>query len=173
MKQADGFTRRSHGIAERQEIDPNSPWWTVHVARYRFAAPHVVGRRVLDIACGTGYGMSILRDAGAQTVIGVDLDLGSVRQAQAQLNGGRGGAILADGRHLPFADRRFDAVTSFETLEHLTERRRFIAELRRVLDSDGWCILSTPNANHTQPIDGAPRNPYHVHEYTPQELRAE
>src|SRR5262249_1310969 len=55
-------------------------------------------------------------------------------------------------------------------LEHLADRDRFLAELRRVLGPNGVCVLSTPNANYTEPIDGRPRNPFHVHEYTPDEL---
>ena len=71
---------------------------------------------------------------------------------------------------MPFAAATFDAITSFETLEHLEQRDRFLVELGRVLRPGGVCILSTPNANYTQPVDGRPRNPFHVHEYTPDEL---
>lgn len=143
-----------------------SPWWGVHASRYDFARPYVADRRVLDIACGTGYGMAILR-AGARGVIGVDADLDAVRVAR-KAEGGP--ALVGDGTRLPFADAAFDAVTSFETLEHLDERDRFLGELRRVLKPQGVCVLSTPNANYTEPIDGRPRNPFHVHEYTPEEL---
>jgi SAM-dependent methyltransferase len=74
---------------------------------------------------------------------------------------------------MPFGSARFDVVTSFETLEHLEERKRFLAEIRRVLTDNGLVFLSTPNANHTQPVAGRPSNPYHVHEYAPGELRSE
>ena len=146
-----------------------SPWWGVHASRYGFAGPYVADRSVLDIACGTGYGMAILR-ARARTVVGVDADLAAVRAA-ARVEAG-GPALVADGTRLPFADGAFGAVTSFETLEHLGDRERFLSELRRVLRPGGICVLSTPNANYTEPIDGRPRNPFHVHEYTPGELAA-
>ena len=144
-----------------------SPWWGVHASRYSFAGPYVAERRVLDIACGTGYGMAILR-ASARSVVGVDADLDAVRVAAGNSSGGV--ALVGDGRRLPFPDGAFDAVTSFETIEHLEERDRFLSELRRVIQPDGVCVLSTPNANYTEPIDGRPRNPFHVHEYTPEEL---
>src|SRR4051812_22367474 len=145
-----------------------SPWWGVHASRYLFAAPMIRGRRVLDIACGTGYGLDILA-AEARAVIGVDADLDAVRAA---LRGRTPRAVvLGDGACLPFPPATFDAITSFETLEHLEQRDGFLAELARVLRPDGVCILSTPNANYTQPVDGRPRNPFHVHEYSPQELR--
>lgn len=152
-----------------------SPYWGEHVARYRFAAPQLATRRVLDIACGAGYGVPVLRTA-AHSVIGVDIDWEAVSKTRleiAALGKGRTLVMLADGCRLPFADAGFDAVTSFETLEHLDDRPRFLAELRRVLAPQGVCILSTPNAHYTQPINGKPRNPYHVYEYTPAELRAE
>jgi SAM-dependent methyltransferase len=145
-----------------------SPWWGVHASRYRFAAPYVRGRRVLDIACGTGYGLTILHEqGGGRTVIGVDADFGAARAARRC-----GPALVADGARLPFQDRSFDVVTSFETLEHLHEREAFLSELARVLTPGGVCLLSTPNALQTQPLNGTPRNPFHVHEYTPDELRA-
>jgi len=83
------------------------------------------------------------------------------------------GFVVCDGGHLPFGPSRFDLVTSFETLEHLEERGHFLAEIRRVLVEDGVLLLSTPNAHHTRPVDGRPRNPYHMHEYDPGELRRE
>lgn len=160
------------GPVERLERDITSPWWGMHVARYLFAASYAEDRRALDIACGTGYGLPILR-ARAQWVIGVDADVEAARQARVELDQDSGGVLVADGYCLPFADGCFDIVTSFETLEHLADRGRFLAELRRILIPEGLCILSTPNANQTRPVNGKPKNPYHVHEYTPAELDAE
>jgi len=74
---------------------------------------------------------------------------------------------------LPFADNSFDVITSFETLEHLHERSMFVQELKRVLRQGGTLFLSTPNAVYTKPVNGRPSNPFHIHEYTPEELRAE
>lgn len=142
-----------------------SPWWGVHASRYLFAVPLVRGRRVLDIACGTGYGLEILA-AAARAVVGVDANWDAARMAASQARD----VILGDGARLPFPDAAFDAITSFETLEHLEERDRFLSELRRVLKPGGVCVLSTPNANYTQPVNGRPRNPFHVYEYTPDEL---
>lgn len=160
-------------------LDPNhheqrvgSPWWSVHSARYRFARDYVSGKRVLDIACGTGYGAAMISETAAG-VIGVDIDLESAQKAKLELKSDRTGVAVANGCALPFADESFDVVTSFETVEHLEARPRFLAELGRVLKSNGVLVLSTPNAHYTLPIAGKPRNPYHVHEYTPQELQKE
>lgn len=129
--------------------------------------------QVLDIACGTGYGINILLRGKARQVVGVDLDRSAVEEARQNLSESGGHVLLANGCSLPFPDQSFDAITSFETLEHLNERDKFLMELRRVLKPSGLLILSTPNANHTEPINGRPRNPFHVYEYTPQELETE
>jgi SAM-dependent methyltransferase len=149
-----------------------SPWWGIHAARYQFAVQHVGGARVLDIACGTGYGLPVLQTRALQ-VVGADLDIRAARKARAAIGNGREAVVVADGCHLAFGDATFDVITSFETLEHLELRSQFLAELRRVLTPDGLCIISTPNANYTLPINGKPRNPHHLHEYTPEELLAE
>lgn len=146
----------------------SSPWWGVHASRYLFAVPIVRGRRVLDIACGTGYGLDILASE-ARVVVGVDADWDAARAAVRGVHAPRA-IVLGDGACLPFPTATFDAITSFETLEHLERRDGFLGELARVLRPGGVCILSTPNANYTQPVDGRPRNRFHVHEYTPQEL---
>lgn len=156
------------GPVERQPHDAGSPWWTVHVARYRHAASLVRGGRVLDIACGTGYGLTLLGERAR--VVGVDLDAAAALTAREQAGKP---VLLGDGRKLPFSDRSFDAIVSFETIEHLQHRDRFVSELARVLTDSGILILSTPNANHTKPIEGRPRNPFHVHEYSPEELVSE
>lgn len=166
MSSAPRFKVGNSSVAAQSQ----SPYWGEHVARYQFARPHIRGR-ILDIACGTGYGLPLLQ-AEAEIVIGVDVDWEAAQQARLAINGGRARVILADGCHLPFADASFDAVTSFETLEHLEQRSQFLAELRRVLSPQGVCVLSTPNAQYTQPVNGKPHNPFHVYEYTPAELHA-
>lgn len=148
-----------------------SPYWGEHAARYVFAMPHVANLRVLDIACGTGYGIGLLRSR-ASFVAGVDIDPAAAKQALSEC-GENASVLLGNGLGLPFADNSFDVVTSFETLEHLHERNQFLAELKRVLRGGGKLLLSTPNANYTQPVNGVPSNKFHVFEYTPDELLAE
>ena len=148
-----------------------SPYWGEHAARYFFALPLVENKSVLDIACGTGYGIALLKSA-AKHVTGVDVDPQAAREALAECDD-RAAVLLANGLGLPFADGAFDAITSFETLEHLHERGKFLAELHRVLRPDGKLILSTPNANYTMSVNGKPSNPFHIFEYAPSELREE
>lgn len=163
-------SERFHG-ANIVDAGGLSPYWGEHAARYVFALPFVEGKAVLDIACGTGYGVCLMSEK-AKFVTGADVD----EQAAAEAGGecvDNAAILLANGLGLPFAEGTFDVVTSFETLEHLHERRAFLEELHRVLRSGGSLLLSTPNANYTRPVNGKPSNPFHVHEYTPEDLRRE
>jgi ubiquinone/menaquinone biosynthesis C-methylase UbiE len=145
-----------------------SPYWGEHAARYVYALPFVEGKTVLDIACGTGYGIGLIQTK-ATFVAGVDVDTEAALEAVNEC-AKNAAVILGNGLDLPFPGESFDLITSFETLEHLHERSAFLKELQRVLRPNGLLLLSTPNARYTHPVDGKPSNPFHVHEYTPDEL---
>jgi 2-polyprenyl-3-methyl-5-hydroxy-6-metoxy-1,4-benzoquinol methylase len=135
-----------------------------HRARYWWAAQVAAERDVLDAACGTGYGMEMLSAAGARTVTGVDLEPEAVAAAK-QTVGDRGEVHQADVRDLPFEADSFDLVVCWETIEHVEEGERAIAEFRRVLRPDGVLLISSPN-----PAVYPAGNEHHVHEYEPEEL---
>jgi ubiquinone/menaquinone biosynthesis C-methylase UbiE len=149
-----------------------SPYWGEHAARYLFSLSYTANMNVLDIACGTGYGLAFLK-RNAKSVTGVDVDFDAAREALNECDTDKTHVLLGDGTSLPFDDNSFDVVTSFETLEHLHARNDFLAELKRVLKMDGTFVLSTPNANYTKPVNGKPSNPFHIFEYKPDELKAE
>ena len=89
----------------------------LHVARYEFAARHAHGR-VLDIACGVGYGTRLLADRGSEAV-GVDLDREAIAYATKRY--GCAGVTFVAGDALAFQDGAgFDTIVSLETIEHVT-----------------------------------------------------
>ena len=128
-----------------------------HVARYRLAARLAPGRRVLDAACGEGYGSALLAAAGASHVVGVDIDAATVDHARAAYDLD---FQVADVARLPFDDGAFDLVVSFETIEHVAEPERVLDEFARVVADDGLLLISTPHIAEYL-VD----NPFHVHEY--------
>ena len=75
--------------------------------------PFVEGKLVLDIACGTGYGIGLLRSR-AKFVCGVDIDAKAADEARAEC-GDNASVLLGNGLGLPFGDDSFDLITSFET----------------------------------------------------------
>ena len=105
-----------------------------HLARYRLAARFARDRRVLDAACGEGYGAGILAAAGAKSVTGVDIDPVTVAHARQRYGLQFERADIAE---LPYPDDGFDLVVSFETIEHVRDAARVLEEYRRVL-SDGY-----------------------------------
>lgn len=144
--------------------------WAEHRARYAFAARQVAGRRVLDVACGSGYGTGMLRAAGAREVIGVDCDAGAVAYARKRY--GTSGVTLVQGDACaPPVSGPFDAIVSFETIEHLDEPEKFLEVCRRLLAPGGRLFVSTPYRHRAGP-DGKPLNPFHRQEWRTQEFAA-
>ncbi len=116
-----------------------------HWHRYASCAGIVRGLKVLDVACGEGYGSSLLARSAA-SVSGVDISVEAVAHAQAEYGGVQNlSFIRASAADLPFEDASFDAVISFETLEHLFEQDQMLAQIRRVLKPGGFLIISSPN----------------------------
>lgn len=136
-----------------------------HVARYSWAGAYVAGRAVLDAGCGVGYGSVLLSEAGAKHVTGLDISAQAVQESTRRANG-LAQFLVGDLASLPFEDDSFDAAVCFETIEHVEDQERALDELRRVLREPGLLLISSPNRGVYQ--EG---NPFHTHEYAPQELR--
>ena len=153
---------------ERLPNDPTSELWGEHRSRYRFAAHFVSGQTVLDVACGSGFGLEMLSAAGARP-IGVDYAreaLTNIRLAQPHAN-----LVHADATRLPLETASIDQVVSFETIEHVPDASALVRELRRVLKPGGHLVLSTPNRAFG-PLERHTANRFHVREFTAAELRS-
>lgn len=138
-----------------------------HLARYEFAKKYVVNKRVLDIACGTGYGASVLNEAGATEVVGVDIDQEAINYA-VEKYGKTGLRFICDSvESVSFPKNYFDVVVTFETIEHLDDNVRYLylELIKNVLNEDGVILLSTPNKLITSPWSDKPLNRHHVLEY--------
>jgi len=144
--------------------------WAEHWHRYLFAAKFVGGKKVLDAACGEGYGSAWLaRYAGS--VVGLDLDQPTVTNARAKYRAPNLTFETGSVAAMPFADASFDCAVSFETLEHLAEQDEMLAELRRVLKPDGFLVISTPNRVEYSEKRSF-HNEFHVRELDEPEFRA-
>ncbi len=143
--------------------------WIEHWHRYHFASRFVAGRRVLDLACGEGYGAALLARRAA-AVLGVDVSAQAIDHAKREY------ANLANAEFrtgsctaIPAGDATMDVVVSFETLEHITQQEEFMAELARVVKPDGVLVISCPNkAEYTD--KRKTENEFHVKELYRDEL---
>lgn len=137
----------STGVHERLVLG-QSPELTEeeHLARYRFAIDLVFGRRVADIACGTGYGATMLAENGAKEVLGMDISEEALLAAREHCPHPRVSFAIADAQNLTsMQDGAFDVVVSFETIEHLNNVRAYIGEMARILRPGGKFVVSTPD----------------------------
>lgn len=142
-----------------------------HIYRYIFAAGLTESKVVLDVACGTGYGVGYLVERRVGKAVGVDISSEAVDYARERYGGNKKASfVCADALRLPFSDGSFDVVISFETIEHLKQYSRFLAECRRVLRENGLLICSTPNRRVFSPNLAKPINTFHVKEFWPEEF---
>ena len=147
-----------------ESTDSDSFW--EHIYRYQFAASFVKGARVLDAACGEGYGSAGLLAAGASKLIAIDVSEDACKTAREKYGIE---ALIGDVTRLPLPDSSVDVVVSFETIEHLENPNTFISECRRVLTSNGTLIISTPDLKVRRPDVN---NPYHISEMPESEFFA-
>ena len=138
------------------------PTWERHVAAYAAADGLLPpGGTVLDLGCGVGHSYHLL---APRVTVGVDV-------AADALEGQDRHTIVADIRALPLPAASFASVVSVQSIEHLPDPERALAEVRRVLEPGGTAIFVTPN----RLTFGRPEeiiDPYHEIEYDQHQLRA-
>jgi len=135
----------------------------LHFRRYETAAHYVREKRVLDIACGAGYGSQMLGLAGAKAVVGVDLSAQTVEYAKKHYQTPGVEFICADAEQFKWPEQ-FDVVVSFETIEHLHHPAKFLERIRSLLVPGGNFILSVP-LGETRHVDR-----YHLHAFSQEEV---
>ena len=130
------------------------------------------GKRVLDLGCRSGALTRSFLDGN--DVVGLDVDRVALAKAEEL------GIQPVEGNveePLPFADASFDAVVAGELLEHLQFPDALVAEIQRVLNSEGVLVGSVPNAYRMQGrlrflLGRAPEDdPTHLHMFSPGALR--
>ena len=137
----------------------------IAVERYEFAARHARPGRLLDVACGVGYGTRLLADrAGGVDALGIDLSPEAIGYARRRYAGARTRFDLADAMQWSDPDG-FDTIVSIETIEHLPSPAAFVARLVRMLRPGGVLVASVPT---TPSLDA---NPHHLHDFSERSFR--
>jgi len=154
----------------RERVNPGEPiteeGLQILVSRYHFASQFVSGKSVLEVGCGNGLGSAYLAEKAGR-LIGGDVSNNAIKYAQNHFHG-KFTPVLLNGEDLPFLDGCFDVVVAAEVIEHLSQPEDFVKECRRVLNTNGILVLSTPNSEATPSLA---KHPCHKKEFSPLELR--
>jgi SAM-dependent methyltransferase len=146
-------------------------WFRRHLVVYEWIAAQVAGRRVIDMACGEGYGSDLLARS-ASSVVGLDANPEAFEHARARyvrdnLHFERG---MVENHGEPGS---FDAVVFLQTIEHVIQPRAVLEHMRSLLAPGGVVYVSTPNVLTLAPAGAAKSdNPWHVREYRSAEFRS-
>jgi 2-polyprenyl-3-methyl-5-hydroxy-6-metoxy-1,4-benzoquinol methylase len=153
------------------DIPAENYWYRRHLAVYEWIGARVIGRRVLDMACGEGYGSEVLSRSAA-SVVGVDAnpeayEHARLRYARQNLSFERG---MVENHGAPGG---YDAVVFLQTIEHVHDPVAVLEHFRSLLAPGGVAYVSTPNLLTLAP-PGAPKsdNPWHIKEYRAHEFEA-
>ncbi len=167
---ADLLSKTVEFAGERKTIATDGEIEFAHFHQYCLARDLCTGLDVVDVSSGEGYGSAILGGV-ARSVIGVESDAGFVAHAQESYRAKNLRFLQGNALDLPLDSASVDAVVSFETLEHVREHARFIAEVRRVLRAGGVFIVSTPD-RAVYSARGEHFNEHHLLELTQPEFES-
>jgi 2-polyprenyl-3-methyl-5-hydroxy-6-metoxy-1,4-benzoquinol methylase len=151
------------------DVPAENYWFRRHLAVYEWIAPRVAGRRVVDMACGEGYGSDVLARSAA-SVVGVDAN--PEAHEHARLRYVRPNLRFARDLVESFSER-CDAVVFLQTIEHVQDAGAILEHFKAMLEPGGAAYVSTPNLL-TLAAPGAEKsdNPWHVREYRAEEFRS-
>jgi SAM-dependent methyltransferase len=148
------------------DVPEENYWFQRHLVVYEWIRRRVGGQRVIDMACGEGYGSDLLSRSAA-AVVGVDANPEAHEHAKARYT--RPGLRFERNMIQLFAEPA-DAIVFLQTIEHVEDPGGLLEHFKRI---SNVVFVSTPNVLTLAP-EGAERsgNPWHVHEYRAEEFRA-
>lgn len=113
----------------------------LRLLRYTKISP--IGKNILDIGCGSGTLVKVLKDKYGRNIKATGIDISRLGNSEKYLHFIQGSAM-----NLPFKDKSFDLIFITDVLEHITKPRLALKEARRVLKDGGVLIIRTPNYSH-------------------------
>ncbi len=151
------------------DVPEENYWYRRHEVVYDWVATRIAGLRVIDMACGEGYGSQILARGGAASVVGVDANPEAHEHARLRY---RAPNLRFERTMVQTFSQPCDAVVFLQTIEHVQDPGAVLDHFRELTGEQGTAYISTPNVLTLAP-PGAERsgNPWHVHEYRAEEFR--
>lgn len=160
------YSKRIFSNTERQAPIDLKETEPTHSARYEFALKFILPEdKILDAPCGSGYGTYLMSSAALEAK-GVDIHRGAIEHAKEFFSSKNNSFLIGDVESLKEVlpeDECFDAIISFEGIEHLKHPQLFLKEAKRLLKKNGRLIISTPRKPHG--------SPYHFKEYSLEEFK--
>jgi SAM-dependent methyltransferase len=135
-----------------------------HLLRYHAVRDLCAGKRVLDVACGEGYGSYLLATWGASRVVGIDVAADAIEAAQRMFAHQNVTYLRADACRLADAlaeNETFDLIVSFETIEHVGDIDGLLRGMAARRAPGATIVISCPN-DHAERGE----NPYHLRAFT-------
>lgn len=163
--------RKSMDRGERQVACDYANIRADHKNRYNFASQYLKQQkpiRILDLACGIGYGSMMLSEETGAQVTGIDIDPGAVAYGKKYYNNAQTDFLCIDALNYEPPAESFDAIVSFETIEHVNFAVSLVQKFYQALKVGGKLICSTPN-QQVMPFDKE-KFPFHLKHYLNSEL---
>jgi SAM-dependent methyltransferase len=150
------------------DVPEENYWFRRHLVVYEWIAARVGGRRIVDLACGEGYGSALLA-RNAASVVGVDANPDAFEHARLKYTAPN---LSFERNMIELWQGDVDCVVFLQTIEHVQDPGAMLDHVRELIGPDGVAYITTPNVLTLAP-KGAERsgNPWHVREYRPDEFR--
>ncbi len=135
---------------------------------YEWAINFLKDKHTADIGCADGYGTQFLANY-TKTTVGVDYSEATIADARKK-HADKKNLSFVSGKvpPIPLESESKEVVSAFQFIEHIAERKAFMQDVKRVLQPGGIFLCTTPNIKMS-----IARNPFHVHEYTFEEMHKE
>jgi 2-polyprenyl-3-methyl-5-hydroxy-6-metoxy-1,4-benzoquinol methylase len=150
------------------DVPEENYWYRRHLVVYEWIAARAAGKRVVDMACGEGYGSDALARSAA-AVVGVDANPEAHEHARRRY---RRPNLRFERDLVESFSEPCDTVVFLQTIEHVQDPGAILDHFRSMLAPGDIAYVSTPNLLTLAP-PGAEKsdNPWHVHEYRAEEFR--
>jgi SAM-dependent methyltransferase len=151
------------------DVPEENYWYRRHLVVYEWIAQRVAGRRVVDLACGEGYGTAVLARTAA-SVVGVDANPEAFEHARLKYTTG---TVSFERDMIETWSGDVDTVVFLQTIEHVQDPDAVLEHVKALIGPGGVAYISTPNLL-TLAEEGAEKsgNPWHIKEYRAEEFRA-
>ena len=151
------------------DLPEENYWYRRHLVVYEWIARRTAGLRVVDMACGEGYGSDVLARGGAASVVGVDANPEAHEHAKLRYVRPN---LRFERTLVETFDEPCDAIVFLQTIEHVRNPDEVLERFKTLVGPQGVVYVTTPNVLTLAP-EGAEKsgNPWHIKEYRPEEFR--